>query len=640
MSNLIKTTMNSPVKKTASSEILKGLLWHGDYQGFMVNLIQLPKNDRRWSYFHYIGVRVLIRQNKALDALRLARELAVDLPSEKLRYMAGLEALYLGWLFDGREQALLETLSNELLSLPTQNLSFEHRLYIREMGVRLMASKFMLGLVSGSKKPSLIRLYEELIDDYAKDGHEEEAFDCMNNLIRLLNSKPCGDANEALAKLRGFVRKEFIDRCPYKKAQVAAGIADMTLQKSLDSGSNRGLRNSLDQAVALLEVLPSKLPLYELLTKMGVAYLNYGEPKGRKLLNRVIRYFATSEEAEYMNKACASMLLWLRQTGNNAAINTYRQMLPESAKNACFSASPGTEQKSGLKDVAFGTSLSLMEADILLKEGKGTEAVVVLNSWRKELKVVGITVLTAQINARLACLALSSDLNLSQCHLKSAIHLFHRLGYKTEAINLIGDWLSSYAHLNGSTLDASLIEEALGHVNRILPKQLTVDAAMAFANVYEAAALAYLCIRESSKSLRLAKESQLVYEEFQLRPRLAFNQLYQGQIVRLLYQDRPEVRLIHEGQAALATAESLFRWMNFRPGLIQCHKDRLELEELALHTTPFQEDTAFIGPSSICIELSRSGSREQSMYQQFRGAVLSGQTYFNLKSITNHLNQN
>jgi len=508
-------------------------------------------------------MRVLVDQKRVPTALEHIKKLSEGLTNPNERQSAYAESLFYSWLLEGRTSSALVELES-ILGLDVT--SGETDTWLQNLGLRTQAMKLQLCLLDSRQKPELVNQYKAHINNLFETGLEDEAFFCLLELLDFVVARPFPNIPEALALIDDYKELPEIGNRPYRSARLRIFTARLGTELSLQSAQYPISHRVFEDALLALKKAGAKRDVGQNLASYGGLLLKYGDANGRKLINKSIRHFQELKNDQSLVAPAASLISWLKVTGNQQAINSYLDLISSPIKGKARPVlDAGVLSKT--KDAAVTANQCFSLANIELQNVKPERARKLLLDLGHSINALGHTALSVKVMAQLNLCSLKLGNGFSETIMTQVIRDWVELGYVYKALEYICQRVRLGVEDSRYAVKSVVLNGYLEKASSILQGKTDMLLAEALGDLYEISALAFLFENDTIKTLCLLRDANQVYTEYGLRPKLAFNYLYQAKVTQfqLLFEDRSSHLDI--GKKSLDEASSLFRSMGHRAGV-------------------------------------------------------------------------
>lgn len=547
------------------------LIIKGDHAGFFKALDQLNSSSEMWNVLHLKSVELYIEQGLLTEALKKSLLLKNSLTDPAARKQAEIFHLYLNSLLNGRQEkqevALLE-MCEDILSQPKHS---DLHLFTKNMCLRLSANKLMMGMVDANLKGEIVASYSHFIERCLQNGAEQEAFSAILEICHLLISKPLPMPEKSMTYLKLYEKQTFVEKMPHRKAAIALCMAELELERHLSGNENNEYLRYYKLALKVYEEIKHKFGRQIIDESYGKLLLSYGKSKGKRFLDRAIHGFEKKGAFRQSFEAYAVLLHWLGKKGNTAAINSYQiriNVIREETGNH-FKPLKMVHQE---EDDLLRLSVRLMcLANEMTFSGKRSDAIILTQKALPKFEQRGDTLHLANVLVYLSELTDSPAASLSKSTSQKAIRLYNRLGYTTEASEVLKSRLirwSELAYITG--LNSKEIKQAKEEIQLadLIPERKTnLESQEALISSHQAIAYLYTRLGSMETALSHLDKAEDCLKKYGLTPGLAFNTFYRGCILIEMGLLNKVEQMYIQAVECFHDAQQIFQLLNNREGV-------------------------------------------------------------------------
>lgn len=560
---------------TCSSDELLAYLKKGDFSRYLKSLKCLSPYDTNWFRLQVLGIRVLAYQKKATEALEACRKLSKGLVDPDQRLCLKLEYLFYSWLLEGRKQATLDALESLASEIEPEG---DLGIMIRHVGLRIHATELMLGMKNPVEKSRILEAYQALISTYLKGSQVDEAFFCLMEQIECAVTVPYSNVSKALECLANYDQEPNFQNFLFRKATLKLTKFKLITEQKLQAGEELCDHGSFKEIATELDRNGCKHAAYSALVDYGKLLLNFGRPLGRKLVIKCIKFFQKAGDKESMVHTVPPLVSWLKLTGRSQAVSGYLDLTSRPFLGRANPNSGGTNAKR-LRDKGLMVFQAIADAELACQSGIAEVGEQKLASLLNEIRPFANGYLVSRVEAQLILCKLNLGKSVSLHKMFHVAEELNQLGFGRESIEFLGKRVL----IGLSNKHQPCVESELGSIQelaaQIFSQKQDIVSAQAYGFLFEAIALSHLFEMRVDKSLYALKEANLVYQKFELRPRIAFNHLYQSRVFDLQYSISGNLSDLNRGLKALRQVSDLFGLLGFERGLSRVRKDMQQLEK-------------------------------------------------------------
>lgn len=570
--------------QTCTSLELLNFLKQGDYPSFLSSFKAYDFSQTDWFRFQTLAIKVLTYNKSASEALELSKSLSqrLAIPSERELVLA--EYLYISWLCNGRNHDDLVGLE-ELLCRNTQSTRLDaHWEHIR---LRTKASKLMLGLMDSGGKEDLLFRYECLVDEFVRQGLVFEAFFALKEVLAFASSKPFPRIGLALNIIDRFLTHPSFDEYDFYTGILLCEKAILTAEHRIWEESDYDVTGLLYQANSKLVKANNTSGVYHYLSEYGSLLLKYGISPGKKMLVRAIRHFQKVNDLGSANSAVNAIMSWQKITGNHTELGGF-QYLTSPAKNISIADAKAQEkslQKEKDMSIRIQSRLAMFQHALGNKDLELAE--LLLSDLEAKIESIRFSYLTLQVQAAAVLFDIQFGMGSDHQELVAVAQDFQRLGYPQDALEFLTNTLLQQLASCDESLSVSELAGYLNFANDLRSStRLEMHLIDGVGRLYETLALHYIRLAKHKMALELLKVASTAYSQYGMKPKMAFNYLYQAQVLIVLNRLQVGDSLRKEGLNVLRKSKGLFRLMNLKEGVAIATSNEIRFRKNSAHLSP------------------------------------------------------